>query len=350
VVTGAPTGSWSTASVRPRTADRVHRSRPLLRLLAWPYAVTTVVLLCVWVVRLDQPVAQVLDLATFWATLPGVVLVAVAALARDGRAVVLFALPAVTCVWAYGGAFLPSSPPEVEPDLRVVAFNTFVGVTGSDHVLEVIDDHGPDVVLLQEVFGDREDELTAALADRYPHARFDRSDGVGAVAVLSRHPITAVTPVGEATDRSRGTSIVTLDVAGRAVQVGSVHLISPCPTCGPSVLERVELEDDVRSAEVGAVLAALDPEVPAILGGDLNSNDRGTAYRRLVGEGFDDAQRDAGRGMGFTWPADRGVPPFVRLDWILTRGLTATSASVGDAGGSDHRPVVVDVAFDSEEP
>jgi endonuclease/exonuclease/phosphatase (EEP) superfamily protein YafD len=319
-------------------------------MLAWPYAATTVVLLGIWGVRLEQPIAQALDLATFWATLPAVALLVVAALARDGRAVVLFALPAVTCIWAYGGAFLPSSPPEVDPDLRVVAFNTFVGVTGSDHVLGVIDEHDPDVVLLQEVFGDREAELTAALGDRYPHVRFDRSDGVGAVAVLSRHPITSVTPVGGASDRSRGTSIVTLDVAGRAIQVSSVHLISPCPTCGPSLLERIELEDHVRSAEVSAVLAALDPEVPAIVGGDLNSNDRGTAYRRLVGEGFDDAQRDAGRGMGFTWPADGRVPPFVRLDWIMTRGVTVASASVGDGRGSDHRPVVVDVAFDTEEP
>lgn len=143
--------------------------------MAWPYAVTTAVLLSVWVMRVEQPVAQLLDLATFWATLPALALVVVAILARDGRAVLLLALPAVTCV------------------------------------------------------------------------------------------------------RPR------------------------------------------------------------------------TAYRRLVEAGFDDAQRDAGQGMGFTWPADRRMPPLVRIDWVLTRELTATSASVGDGRGSDHHPVVVDVAFDAEE-
>lgn len=317
----------------------------VLRLISWPYAIVTVLLLVLWLARVESPVTQLLDLATFWATLPAVGLVVVAVLVRDGRSAVLLAVPALTWVWCYGGAFLPSSPPDLAPDLRVVSFNTFVGVEGSAHVVALAEETEADVLLLQEVFGDRERELSTALGRRYPHWQVDRSPGVGAVVVASRHPIVDVIPINDPDGPSRSTSVVTLDVDGRRVQVASVHLISPCPVCGTSVLERLELEDDVRRAEVGAVLAALDPRVPAIVGGDLNSTDRSTAYRQLVAAGFDDAQRDAGRGMGFTWPANAIGPSLLRIDWVLVRDLVAVDAWVGDGRGSDHRPVVVDVAF-----
>ncbi len=274
-------------------------------------------------------------------------LVLLALVRRDLLAVALFAVPAVVWVWSYGSAFLPRSGPDLPADLRVATFNTFVGAPDEGHVLSLVEEHEPDVLLLQEVFAPREEALLIALADRYPHHQVDRSAGVGAVVVLSRYPITEVTEVGGASDRSRLTSVARVDVDGSPLQVASLHLISPCPGCGPSVLERLELEDDVRRAEIGAVLAVLDPDVPVVLGGDLNSGDRSTAYRQLVAAGFSDPQRDVGSGMGFTWPADgRFVPPIFRIDWVLTRGTTSIDAWVVDAGGSDHRAVVVDLALE----
>lgn len=321
-----------------------------LRLLAWPYAALTAAVLALWLARIVHPATVMLDVMTFWWALPALVLVLVALLRRDRVAAALFALPAALWLWAYGGAFLPSTQPaDVAADLRVVTFNTFVGAPDESHVLDLVEETQPDVLLLQEVFAPREEALLASLGEAFPYQQVDRSPGVGAVAVFSRYPITDVEPVVDASDRSRGTSVVRLDVGGQPLQVASLHLISPCPACGPSVLERLELEDDVRRAEIGALLEALDPEVPAVVGGDLNSSDRSTAYRRLVDAGFTDPQRDVGSGMGFTWPADgRVLPPVVRIDWLLVRGLTPVSASVGEAPAGDHRPVLVDLSF--EEP
>ncbi|WP_052664185.1 endonuclease/exonuclease/phosphatase family protein [Nitriliruptor alkaliphilus] len=321
----------------------------ILRLLAWPYAALTAAVLVLWLLEVQHPVTVLFDLATFWWTLPAVALVLVASLRRDRTAAALFALPAGLWLWAYGGAFLPTTAPDVAADLRVVTYNTFVGAPDERHVLELVATTEPDVLLLQEVFAPREEALLIALGDRYPHQQIDRSPGVGAVAVYSRHPITDVVPVVDASERSRGTSVVRLDVDGRPLQVTSLHLISPCPACGPSVLERLELEDDVRRAEIGSVLDRLDPDIPAVVGGDLNSSDRSTAYRQLVAAGFTDPQRDVGSGMGFTWPADgRLLPPVVRIDWLLARDLVAVAASVEEARGSDHRAVVVDLAFDDD--
>jgi endonuclease/exonuclease/phosphatase (EEP) superfamily protein YafD len=324
----------------------VGRRSVALRTVAWPYAGLAAVATVLFLARIDHPTTQLLALTTFWWALPALVLVPVALLRRDGLAVVLLAVPAVLWLWAYGGAFVPRAAPAVAPDLRVATLNTFVGAPDEGHVLDLVDGQEPDVLLLQEVFAPREEALLATLGDRYPHHHVDRSDGVGAVVVLSRHPIVEVAEVGGLGERSRLTSVVTLEVDGQLVQVVSVHLISPCPTCGMAVLERLELEDDVRRAEIGAVLEALDPDLPAVVGGDLNSGERSTAYRQLVAAGFTDPQRDVGSGMGFTWPADgRVLPPVVRIDWIVLRGATATRATVEDTGGSDHRAVVVDLVL-----
>lgn len=315
-----------------------------LRIVAWPYAGIAAVAIVLFLAELDHPATQLLALTTFWWALPSLPIALVALLRRDRVAVALLAVPALLWVWAYGGAFLPRSAPPVDPDLRVATLNTFVGAPDEGHVLDLVDAQAPDVLLLQEVFAPREEVLLAALGDRYPHHQVDRSDGVGAVVVLSRYPIVDVTEVGGLGDRSRLTSVVTLDVDDQPLQVVSVHLISPCPVCGPAVFERLELEDDVRRAEIGAVLEALDPDLPAVVGGDLNSGERSTAYRQLASAGFTDPQRDVGSGMGFTWPADgRVLPPLVRIDWIVLRGVTATRATVEDSGGSDHRAVVVDL-------
>lgn len=40
------------------------------------------------------------------------------------------------------------------------------------------------------------------------------------------------------------------------------------------------------------------------------------------------------------------LPPLVRIDWLLVRGLTPVSASVGEAPAGDHRPVLVDLSFE----
>ncbi|GGI08907.1 endonuclease/exonuclease/phosphatase family protein [Egicoccus halophilus] len=318
--------------------------RPALRALGALYAAFTVLVLVLWATVGDTPWTVLVNLSTFWWTLPSLGLVVLAVLLRDPRAALWFAVPALAWAWAYGTAFV-GAPAEGDADLRIASFNTYVHTEGEQHVLDLVDEVTPDVLVLQEVFPPREQALAAALAERYPYAHVEQSPGVGGVGVWSRHPVVAVTGVEEASEVSRATFVVELEVDGRALQVVPLHLISPCPACGASVLERLELEGEVRRAEVGRVLDALDPDVPTVVAGDLNSNDRSVAYRRLTGVGFRDPQREVGRGMGFTWPADRSVPAVLRIDWILVRDLDPVDAWVGDARGSDHRPVVVDVAF-----
>jgi endonuclease/exonuclease/phosphatase (EEP) superfamily protein YafD len=327
------------------TVSRPTTARPSRwTLLGGVYGVAAIVALLAWWVVGDTWWTQVANLSMFWWSLPAVVLAPAAWLLGARRTALLVAVPAAAWLWSYATAFLPPGPTDAPGDLTVLSYNTFVHAPDERHVLDLVEQHDPDVVLLQEVFPEREERLREALGDRYPDPIVVQSPGVGGVAVFSRFPIEESIPVVDATTNSRSTSVAVVDVDGQRIQVVPVHLISPCPGCGPSVLERLQFEGEVRSAEMGNVMDALDPDLPAIVGGDFNSNDRSGPYRRLAKAGFTDPQRDAGSGIGMTWPND-GPVPLLRIDWVMVRGLDAVSARVVDGGSSDHRAVIVDLAL-----
>lgn len=331
----------SHADLRP---PRTQRWRRPLHLTAAAYAGATLVVQLVWWVFGDVWWLQPVNLTTFWWTLPALPLVALAILRGRVQMAALLAIPAALFLWAYGGQFIPGSAPAVEADLRVATFNTWVHAPDVDHVVAFTTDERPDVLLLQEVFPERFEALSRALTADYPNAwQADGTESVGGVAVFSRFPITDAVDI-DAGGSSRATGVVTLDIDGTPLQVVAVHLVSPCPDCGRSLSQRLTLEATTRRAEVAAVVERLDPDVPVVVGGDLNSNDRSDAYRAFTDAGFDDPHRAVGSGPGFTWPARR-FSPLLRIDWILTRGLDPVAEWVSGAPGSDHRPVVADLAF-----
>ncbi len=69
--------------------------------------------------------------------------------------------------------------------------------------------------------------------------------------------------------------------------------------------------------------------------GDFNGSVDDSALRGLTGS-LRSAQREAGDGFGFTWPA---AFPVVRIDQILVSGVTPRAAWTLPATGSDHLPV-----------
>lgn len=316
-------------------------------MLAGLYALATIVLVAAWALLGDAWWLQPFNLTTFWWTLPAVALVLVAVAARRWDVAALLAVPALVFLWVYGTLFVPALGDRPDADLVVATWNTYVVAPDGDHVVDLVERIDPDVLLLQEVFPDRQEALEDALADRLPHTLTIQSPGVGGVMVASRYPIVEQRPVTTGDDDVRATAVAVLDVDGREVQVVPVHLRSPCPTCGASLTERLTLEEESRAVEMASVLGQLDRGTPAIVAGDFNSTERSAAYRTLAGAGFDDAHRSAGSGPGFSWPADGRLPwPVVRIDWIFGRDLVAVDEWVDRAGPSDHRPVVATFAFE----
>lgn len=330
---------------RPALGRRPRRRWP--RRLAATYAVVVVVLLVAWWVAGDAWWLQPFNLATFWWLVPSLPLAVAAGAARRPDVLAWLAVPVLAWAWIYGSAFLPGTASSAtgQERITVVSYNTWVQADGVDHVVDLVEETDADVLLAMEVFPDRERRLRDALAERLPEVAAVQSEGVGGVLVAAAHPIVEVVEV-DAGDGARRSLVATIDVDGRRVQVAVVHLRSPCPQCGDSLPRRLALEGRSRDHEVTAVLEQLDPGLPAIVGGDFNSTDRSMAYRHLAAAGFRDPQREAGSGLGLTWPANDSVPPLFRIDWILARGLEPVAAWVPPPGPSDHHPVAATLSLE----
>ena len=86
---------------------------------------------------------------------------------------------------------------------------------------------------------------------------------------------------------------------------------------------------------------------PIIVAGDFNMSDASLIYDEVAAQ-LQDAWRGAGVGAGRTWPVaeaiglPRVIQPLLRIDYIWhSADLRPTAATVGEAIGSDHLPVMV---------
>ena len=94
-----------------------------------------------------------------------------------------------------------------------------------------------------------------------------------------------------------------------------------------------------RSQQVNVLAAHVEScKHKVIVAGDFNDTPISYTYNRLM-RSLEDSFQDAGNGIGSTY---RGPLLGLRIDYVLhSKGLHANSYSISEAGGSDHRPVIV---------
>lgn len=227
--------------------------------------------------------------------------------------------------------------------LRVVSMNVLVGTQPSEQALAWLASIDADVVAIVECSTPWSDALAAMLdgdAPRWPHAIVaPDDDGAGGIAIFSRHPLqdaTAALAPGAAFQHASAT----LQHPDGPIRVWAVH---PMPPVSPRATA-------VRNAELAwlADTVAAAP-MPTIVLGDLNETPFGAAWSRfMTASGLQDARR--GSGWVPTWPTRlKGVPMpawiGIPIDHCLVSVRIAVDAfSAGPDIGSDHRPIVVDLA------
>ena len=98
--------------------------------------------------------------------------------------------------------------------------------------------------------------------------------------------------------------------------------------------------DLATAARIGS-----DATSPTLVVGDFNASYWHPDFRELLDAGLVDAHIAHGKGFSASWPTDKIVPAFVRLDHALTTdGLVSTDVADFEIPGSDHRGFVVTVA------
>lgn len=264
------------------------------------------------------------------------------ALAAAGRrrslAAVAGALAAAHVVWA-APDLRPARPRPVDaadgPGLRLFSANILYTNGDMAGIAEEIRAARPEVVALQEVSPLNLAALEAlGVVDDFPYRLLaPRPDAFGS-AILSRHPLVdseLLLVAGLPLPRT------TVAVGDRRVRLYDVH--TRAPTQGGVGTWKVQL------AELRGLVEA--DGGPRIVTGDLNATSGHRPFRQLLAAGLRDAHVERGRWWAATWPRDRWwTPPLARIDHVLVSPeIAVVDVREGTGRGSDHRPVVADLAL-----
>ena len=215
-----------------------------------------------------------------------------------------------------------------------------------DPIARKIKSADPDIVCLQDARGAVDAGLRDLLVGWHVTA-------FGQYVIASKFPITE-TIVGDISFRGEKHSYLRarLKAHGRFITVCTVHFTTPRD--GLAALRHLD------AGGIGGLKRNLDDRItqarslakdlrsvtdPLIVAGDLNAPIQSLSCRKLLDLGLRSAFDTAGRGYGYTYGhTHRFRHSFTRIDHILgSRHFTSADCSVGEPGGSDHRPVIGDL-------
>ena len=267
--------------------------------------------------------------------LPAWAITACAAFARRWRLTAMsLAIVAFHCHWVLL-PLLPRSPPATTGrPLRVASANLLV-VNDTPAVLAAeLERFDADIYFLQELSAAWDEEFERlGFWRRYPfNQRYTGEDAFGC-AIASRLPVRDI-QVFFSAELPQMRGVLRLD--GHDIDVVNVHLLPP------------RTQEYTRYYHLGAdalldIVRRFGPR-SFIVAGDFNSTPD-SAFATQMSALADDAWEAGGRGFGFTWPNGMFQYPPIRIDHVfVSRDLGVLDVRVGDGVGSDHRPVVADVA------
>jgi endonuclease/exonuclease/phosphatase (EEP) superfamily protein YafD len=229
--------------------------------------------------------------------------------------------------------------------LRLMTFNVNYGNPTPAEAIDAIAQANVDIVLLQEITSDWKRQLAARFDKQYPHQVFRiHTRAAGGLAVLSKFPISAeeLFPSPE-----RGwfpAQRLVIESSFGQLQILNVHLRPAID--GGSWIKGFMTTPPLRRREIESYWRKLPRELPTIVAGDFNEDASGSVLSFLSRQRLD---RVPTRGPT-TWHyqvTTRGEKADVLkmdIDHVVIDGrLGARDAEVIDAGGSDHRPVVVTI-------
>lgn len=267
--------------------------------------------------------------------------------------VALFAIVTMDLHWN-----LPDDKPPPGTHLRVLSYNIKAlnarhKPGGLDEIETEVQLHQPDIVALQ----DAQKWLTGNNSHTIETAR--PVFGLPYVVAFDQYVLASRFPLRDCKQAALGSGPedpdylqCTVVLESGLVQLVTTHLVSPRHALmatrndwlGGLDAWRLNVAD--RMLQSQALLAALaHMPKPLILMGDFNSAEQSTAIANLKLAGLHDAFSEAGRGWGYTHGhALRLALDIYRIDHILlSAGITARTATVGDSDASEHNPVIADL-------
>jgi endonuclease/exonuclease/phosphatase (EEP) superfamily protein YafD len=231
---------------------------------------------------------------------------------------------------------LPRQPPSgLAPSIRVVTANLLMENDSLALLAGELEGFDADVYFLQELSARWDDEFERrGFWLRYPYNRRITGENPFGCAIASRLPLRDLEVFSMAElPAVRGRLVL----GGREIEIVSLHLMAP-----------IDAEQGIGH-RLGAdrLLQRLKRTrgKSFILAGDFNATSDSFVATEMR-EFADDGWELAGRGFGATWPNGVFLAPPIRIDHVyVSRDLTVTRIATGTGAGSDHKPLVAEIAL-----
>jgi len=310
----------SDAMTAPSTARR------MLTILVWIGWITVVVATAIGFAAPWVPAFDLINEARpLWVLIALALFLAAAALRewpliRPTAALAVLQIGLLLLPWARAADAAPGRPPA----LRLVTFDLGADNSRFDEVAEFLLGANADIVLLQEVSCSAAERLLPKLRAAYANV-FAPGDGCDRQALLAKRPWASV---GQVITGTRKPLLVT----ARFQWNGAVFTLTGTRLAGPPT-------PNERAADVERLRAHLATQGAAqIVAGAFNLAPFAWRFAQLQGAGLGQFATYVA-----TWPADW---PVLAMDNVLsTDGIASVRVTVGPPLGSDHRPLIADIAF-----
>ena len=224
-------------------------------------------------------------------------------------------------------------------DFTVMTYNVGNGLAPPLKLARALRESGADIIGLEELTAAQAEAIQQNLTDIYPY-QILYGMGIPGKGILSRYPIVDSTQLELHPERPDLRGFIEMEE--HELQIIVAH--PPPPRFHRTGIHPTR---DARQQFDLLLQIAVSGE-PTILLGDFNMGDRQAQYTALKAAALRDAFHEAGVGPGVTFPRRRGrvrLMPMVRIDYIwYTEHLRATRAWVGADAGSDHLPVLAELA------
>jgi len=228
-------------------------------------------------------------------------------------------------------------PPTAGPRLRVMSMNLKFTQAHADLVDRQILQYKPDVLALEDYTPISQNAIETSTGNTYPYRQFYFNYKQG-LAIYSRLPFVEK-PTSTFTITRRQMRAVIL-FNGRPLVIYVEHPFSP------RSMRRI-LNNRMATLDLAGQVSR--EKFPVIAAGDFNFNETTPNEAALKLVGLADGFETAGHGRGSTWPVEprwKQWLPGVRIDHIFfSRQLTCSWFAVGQYDGSDHLPIIADIAI-----
>jgi len=232
----------------------------------------------------------------------------------------------------------PLPPPAGEAPLRVLVFNLLSYNSHYRQVQDYLRAQSPDLLLLLEVDSAWARAL-GELSPQFPHQfQAPREDNFG-IAILSRIPFDDVrsldlSPIGIPSIEAQ------VQWGGHSIVIVGTHPVPP----GGAAAARLR---DGQLSDLGRRLGGRAG--PRLLLGDLNATAWSHPFQQLL---RDSGLRDSMRGFGLqpTWLGPFGLFRLAIDHILVSPEFTVCRREVGPGLGSDHRPLIAELALPRRSP